>query len=256
MGSLILCHRKKAKQPYEIVRIHRRIYTLEELCYHFCSNLYLVDHTIINKTLCGWLADELEMYELSEELGGILDNGGSIEQFLLTVLTRSYIYSAAEITKIQNVLERLKSQSEAEREKYKADSLMKSGEYNSAILVYQSIVNRERDANMDDKFYGKVYGCLGSAYGRMFFYEEAAQMYERGFALTKDTSMLKAYIYCCSLYMPEEKYVKMLSKEPVYLSMDSLLKEEGREAAAQTGEDIEEERLERWKKEYRRVDRL
>ena len=34
MGSLILCYKKKARQPYEITRIHRKIYTIEELCYY------------------------------------------------------------------------------------------------------------------------------------------------------------------------------------------------------------------------------
>ena len=29
MGSLILCHNKKASQPYKITRIHRKIYTIE-----------------------------------------------------------------------------------------------------------------------------------------------------------------------------------------------------------------------------------
>ena len=31
MGSLILCHRKHAVRPYDITRIHRKIYTIEEL---------------------------------------------------------------------------------------------------------------------------------------------------------------------------------------------------------------------------------
>lgn len=45
---------------------------------------------------------------------------------------------------IQNVLEKLKNQKEVERQKYKADKLMESGELESAILVYMSIVNGER----------------------------------------------------------------------------------------------------------------
>ena len=68
MGSLILCHKKKAKHPYEISRIHMRIYTIEELCYYFCNNLYLVDYTIINRQLCDWLEEELEPEE-SIQLG-------------------------------------------------------------------------------------------------------------------------------------------------------------------------------------------
>lgn len=59
MGSLILCYKKKAKQPYEITRIHRKIYTIEELCYYLCNNLYLIDYTIMNEQLCDWLEEEL-----------------------------------------------------------------------------------------------------------------------------------------------------------------------------------------------------
>ena len=152
MGSLILCHKKKAKHPYEISRIHMRIYTIEELCYYFCNNLYLVDYTIINRQLCDWLEEELELYDLADELRGILDQNGPVEQFLLTVLSHASIYSSSEITRIHNVLEHLKNQNEVEREKYKADNLLKAGEVASAILVYQSIVGKEWDDSVGREF--------------------------------------------------------------------------------------------------------
>ena len=31
---------------------------MEELCYYLCNNLYLIDYTIMNEQLCGWLDDE------------------------------------------------------------------------------------------------------------------------------------------------------------------------------------------------------
>ena len=68
MGSLILCHKKRAKRPFEISRVHMRIYTIEELCYYICNNLYLIDYTIVNERLCRWIGDELELPELSSEL--------------------------------------------------------------------------------------------------------------------------------------------------------------------------------------------
>ena len=55
MGSLILCHDQHAAHPYEITRIHCKIFTMEELCYYLCNNLYLIDYTIMNEQLCGWL---------------------------------------------------------------------------------------------------------------------------------------------------------------------------------------------------------
>ena len=255
MGSLILCHKKRAKHPYEIVRIHMHIYTIEELCYYFCNNLYLVDYTIVNRKLCDWLDEELELYELAAELRNLLDRNASVEQFLLMVLSHASIYSAAEITKIHNVLEHLKNQNEVEREKYKADNLLNSGEVSSAILVYQSIVNKEWDDSMGKDFYGRVYGCLGAAYGRMFLYEEAAHMYEKGFEICQKPEMLKAYLYCCYRYLSEEAYVKMLSKEPVYLSLDAELKTELKEAEEKVGMDIDTGLYEQWKREYRRTDK-
>ena len=50
MGNLILCHDRRASHPYEITRIHCRVYTIEELCYYLCNNLYLIDYTIMNSS--------------------------------------------------------------------------------------------------------------------------------------------------------------------------------------------------------------
>ena len=61
MGSLVLCHERHATHPYEITRIHCKIFTIEELCYYLCNNLYLIDYTIMNEQLCVWLDEELGM---------------------------------------------------------------------------------------------------------------------------------------------------------------------------------------------------
>ena len=126
MGNLILCHDKHATHPYEITRIHCRIFTMEELCYYLCNNLYLIDYTIVNERLCRWIGDELELPELSSELRRLLRENGSMEEFVLTILKESNIYATAEIHKMQSVLEQLQSQRDVEKEKYKTDSLQKS----------------------------------------------------------------------------------------------------------------------------------
>ena len=97
MGSLILCHKKKASQPYKITRIHRKIYTIEELCYYLCNNLYLIDYTIMNEKICEWLYSELDMKELARDLLDLLQKNGTIEQFVLRILEQAKIYSEPEI---------------------------------------------------------------------------------------------------------------------------------------------------------------
>ena len=178
MGNLILCHDRHAAHPYEITRIHCRIFTIEELCYYLCNNLYLIDYTIMNGQLCDWLDEELEMKALASELRDVLRLHGSVEKFVLTILKSSRLYREPEMIRIQNVLEHLKNQKDIERQKFKGDNLLESGEVEEAILVYQAILNGEKDETVDEKFYGKIYASLGAAYGRLFLYQESAKMYD------------------------------------------------------------------------------
>ena len=252
MGSLILCHKKRAKHPYEITRIHKRIYTIEELCYYLCNNLYLIDYTIINEQLCRWIRDELELVSLAESLMEMLKNHVSVEQFVLYVLNDAKIYTQGELAHIQNVLEKLKNQKEVERQKYKADTLMESGELESAILVYMSIMNSERDDSVDKRFYGRVYACLASAYGRAFLYEESARMYEKAYKICEDSRMLEGYVYACYRYMPVDEYQKMISGNQIFLEVDNKLAEKIAREKGKISLKASPELLEEWKREYRR----
>ena len=253
MGSLILCHKKKAKQPYEIARVHRKIYTIEELCYYLSHNLYLIDHTVMNRQLCDWMEEELELTELADKLKQLIKQQASVEQFVLTILSYVSIYTTGELKQIQDVLQKLKNQNPMEKQKYKADNLLESGAIQSAILIYQSIVNGEPDESVDRKFYGRVYGCLGAAYGRLFLYEQAAKMYEKAYDICGEQSMLKAYLYACRKYMPAQEYNRLLSKSSMYQQTDSGIYWEMSEVAANVPYKIGIEMLYDWKTKYRKM---
>ena len=253
MSSLILCHKKKARNAYEIARIHRRIYTIEELCYYLCNHLYLVDYTIMNERLCDWLEEELGLSELSDRLRNLLAENAMMEQFVVTILAYSSIYTTAELTRIQDVLDRLKNQRPIEKQKYKADNLLESGSVKSAILAYREIIHGERDDSVDGKFYGKVYACLGAAYGRLFLYKEAAKMYQAAFQICEETSMLKAYLYACRKYMNSEEYARLLQKSSIYQSVNSEITQDIEEIENHVKVLQYEDTLENWKNQYRRI---
>lgn len=253
MSSLILCHKKKAKTAYEIVRIHRKIYSIEELCYYLCHHLYLVDYTIVNEPLCDWIDEELELKDLADTLRQLLKQNASIEQFVMGILTYSSIYTNGELSRIQDVMDRLKNQKPIEKQKYKADNLLESGSVKSAIMAYQSIIHGEQDESLDGKFYGRVYACLGAAYGRLFLYEEAARMYEAAFQICEDASMLKAYLYACRRYMSGEEYRRMLQKSAVYASMEMQIAEDVQKTEQRVRILQYEDTLDNWKNQYRRI---
>lgn len=252
MGSLILCHKKKAKHPYEISRIHTRISTLEELCYYLCNNLYLIDYTIMNEQLCAWLDEELGMHDLAGMLRDVIRMHGTVEKFVLTILKYSKIYRDPEMIRIQNVLERLKNQKDIERQKYKADNLLESGEIEEAILVYQAILNQEKDETVDAKFYGRIYAGLGAAYGKQFLYQESAKMYDRAYQICEDRALLKPYLYASYKYMSLEEYHILLTKHDEYVEINAQMRQEMEDIKENLQLELNDVMLEKWKRQYRR----
>ncbi len=253
MGSLVLCHDRHAIQPYEIARIHCKIYTIEELCYYLCNNLYLIDYTIMNEQLCVWLDEELGLSELAERLRDVIRTKGSIEKYVLTILKSSRIYKDAEMIRIQNVLERLKNQKDIERQKFKGDNLLESGEIEEAILVYQAILNEEKDESVDAKFYGRIYAALGAAYGKMFLYQESAKMYDRAYQICEEKELLKPYLYASYKYMSLEEYHILLTKHEEYVEINAQMRQEMEEIKNSFQIEITEGTLEQWKRQYRRI---
>ena len=48
MSDYILCQVKRASLPFYVENISKNIYSIEELCYYFYKNIYLIDESIIN----------------------------------------------------------------------------------------------------------------------------------------------------------------------------------------------------------------
>lgn len=252
MGSLVLCHDKHAAHPYEITRIHCKIFTIEELCYYLCNNLYLIDYTIMNEQLCAWLDEELGMHDLAGMLRDVIWMHGTVEKFVLTILKYSKIYRDPEMIRIQNVLERLKNQKDIERQKYKADNLLESGEIEEAILVYQAILNQEKDETVDAKFYGRIYAGLGAAYGKQFLYQESAKMYDRAYQICEDRALLKPYLYASYKYMSLEEYHILLTKHDEYVEINAQMRQEMEDIKENLQLELNDVMLEKWKRQYRR----
>lgn len=252
MGSLVLCHERHATHPYEITRIHCKIFTIEELCYYLCNNLYLIDYTIMNEQLCVWLDEELGMGTLAGQLRDVIRLHGSIEKFVLTILMDSRIYRDTEMIRIQNVLERLRNQKDIERQKYKGDNLLESGEIEEAILVYQAILNQEKDESVDAKFYGRIYAGLGAAYGRLFLYQESARMYDRAYQICEDPNLLKPYLYASYKYMSLEEYHILLTKHENYVEINARMRQEMEDIRNGMQLELNDVLLEKWKRQYRR----
>ena len=154
--------------------------------------------------------------------------------------------------RIQNVLEHLKNQKDIERQKFKGDNLLESGELEEAILVYQAILNGEKDETVDDRFYGRIYAGLGAAYGRLFLYQESARMYDRAYQMCEDKALIKPYLYASYKYMSLEEYHILITKNEEYMVVNAQMRREIDEIRKNMPEEIDPGALENWKRQHRR----
>ena len=69
MGELILCNQNMAAFPYYVEEAAIGVYSLEELSYYICHNVYLLRSDFMNEDLCNWLEWELKLKMLQMPFG-------------------------------------------------------------------------------------------------------------------------------------------------------------------------------------------
>ena len=146
MSGYILCQVKRAKLPYYIENISTNIYSIEELCFYFYHNIYLLDSTILNEELCFWIRDQLGLKKLADSLYKHLDDDDmKVGDFILPVFKEINYLSLEEFRKLNQQIQQLAKEPEVLRQKRKGDYLMEHGKYVNAIKVYQKALRQETE---------------------------------------------------------------------------------------------------------------
>ena len=146
MSGYILCQVKRAKLPYYFENISTNIYSIEELCFYFYHNIYLLDSTILNEELCFWIRDQLGLKKLAENLYKHLDDDEmKVGDFILPVFKEISYLSLEEFRRLNQQIRQLANEPEVLRQKRKGDYLMEHGKYVNAIKVYQRALRREAE---------------------------------------------------------------------------------------------------------------
>lgn len=194
MSGYILCQTKKAETPYYIENISTNIYSLEELCYYFYHNLYLVDHSILNEGLLTWIQDELNLPKLASKLRAKLGKFSSIEDFLYPVFKEINYLTYEELKGLNSRIQKLDKESPLVREKEKGDALAENGMYVHAIRAYQDLLKRENLEEVREGFRENVYHNLGCAYSYLFQMEKALECFLKAYEEHHSRSALKTYL--------------------------------------------------------------
>ena len=170
MSGYILCQVKKAGKPYFIENVSVNIYTIEELCFYLCNNLYLIDHTIRNEELSRWLEEELGLRALAAKTRSHLKATDSLGEFLYPILKEINYLDYEELRALNNRLTQMAEESSEVRKKKRADCLVANGMYVDAIQSYQEILKNEE--RLKPAFAAGIYHNLGCAFSYLFQKEQ------------------------------------------------------------------------------------
>ena len=222
MSKYILCQVKRAELPYYIENISTNIYSIEELCFYFYNNIYLLDETIINEDLCFWIRDELGLRKLAQRMYSILDDPSKVSDFILLVFKEINYLSMDEFRKLNQQLLQLAEEPLLLRQKLKGDYLMAHGKIVNAINIYQKVLHDKleekqgEDDNLGTQFIGEIYHNMGCAYARLFQMDEAMNCFAKAYSCMRTTASVKNYLY--AVYMA--KGIAAFASEAADLNVD------------------------------------
>ena len=236
MSGYILCQIPRTSVPYYIESISTSIYSIEELCYFFHHNLYLIDKSILNPTLYQWLKEQLGLKKLSQKLQNAEDKKmEGIREFVYPVFKEINYLSYEDMKKYENQVSKLEKELPYVRLKMKGDCLVENGMYVNALKVYQELLKEYEGADkIPASFIGNIYHNAGCAYSYLFQKEEAIECFEKAYHFLQTEDALQSYLFSYYNGKTLQQYQRRLeelgvnekTRQEVQKKIDAVLKED------------------------------
>lgn len=240
MGRILLCTGKYAKNPYYVESVCVNVYCVEELCYLFASNPFLIDRDIMDKKLAEWLDKECGLKELSHQLLNLFHRGSQPGIFVSVILDYVNYCTPEEKKKIEDVLLNNAGLSDYERQKKQADFLLKNHKPRMAVEEYDNLLRQLPETESALK--PPVCHNMGVAYASVFQFEMAARYFKKAYDMTGKEESGIQYLAALRLHLQENEYIAFIAEHGEYHNL-SLQLEKRLEAAKGQFEASQENRM-------------
>lgn len=217
MGRILLCTGKYAKNPYRFESVCVNIYCVEELCYLFASNPFMIDQSVMDKGLAQWLDKECGLGDLSHQLLNLLNKGCQPGIFVSVIMNYVNYCTVQETKKIDEVLQSNVGLNDFERQKKQADFLLKNRRYMLAIEEYDSLCRRLPDSESSLK--PSIFHNMGVAYAGIFMFEMAAKYFKRAYDMTGDEESGVEFLTAQRMHLDEDAYIAFIGKHGEYYNL-------------------------------------
>ncbi len=240
MGRVLLCTGKYAKKPYCFENVCVNVYCVEEVCFLFASNPFMIDQSVMREELAQWLDNECGLTDLSHQLLNILGKGSQPGIFVNTIMSYVNYCSDVEVKKIDQVLQGNVGLNDFERQKKQADFLLKNRRYMLAIEEYDALCRRLPDTESSLK--PVIYHNKGTAYAGIFMFGMAARYFKKAYDMMKNEESGIEFLTAQRLYLSEDAYIAFIGEHGEYYNL-SMQVEKRLTAAREEFEASQENRM-------------
>lgn len=240
MGRILLCTGKYAENPYYFESVCVNVYCVEELCYLFASNPFMITRDIMDKGLAQWLDQECGLTELCHQLLNLLHRGTQPGIFVSMILDYVNYCTPEEKKKIEDVIQGNAGLGDYERRKRQADFLLKNGKPSLALEEYDCLLRRLPETESALK--PPICHNMGVACASLFQFEMAARYFKKAYDMTRGAESGVQYLAALRMYMQEGAYIAFIAEHGEYHDL-SLRVEKRLEAAKGEFEASQENRM-------------
>lgn len=204
LGRVIVSRSFSAQTPYFLPEIGKNIYSLEELCYYFYKNAYILDRDIMNDDLIDWIDFEQDSPDLAKVLRNQKKKEAPLSDYVSMIMKNVALYRETDIDKVTEAIRENAKLDINEKHKKRADFLAQDGMYAAAIREYEGILNQ--NTKKDYVLCSSIYNNIGYCYAGMFMFSCAAQYFEKAYRINGKNSCLIQYMAALKLSLPEDEY--------------------------------------------------
>jgi tetratricopeptide (TPR) repeat protein len=229
--------------PYYIDGISVNVYSLEELCYCFMNNVYLIERDFMSEEFCTWIGKEIGRIRLAERLRKIMETNGKLSVFVREILQETGYLSQREAEQVLSAIAEMEEKSDFERSKIRADRLMENRKYLSGIYEYKRLLDSEDAKAEKPVTIGNIWHNLGTAYAKLFLFEEAKECFEEAYRRNRDAESLKELLMCYRMQRDESGFIRVALENGLDDNAMQGLRNEAALAGKGDGTALLEERL-------------
>ncbi len=216
-----VCVGNYAKMPYCIPGLGINVYSMEELCYCLKENAFLLDISLMNDGLLGWVERECGLRELAGALHPLVHRQGSLSAFVLAIERYVGFFDENTLREMEQVLRQGAGLTGLEKRKSQIDYLVKKKRYRQALQEYDDllqILEKEQGSAGPDRaengnppaqreFLAKIWHNKGVAYAGLMLYERAGKCFERACEWKESDEYRMDFLAAKRMALSEEDYV-------------------------------------------------